>query len=163
MPSLYAMMDEDMDEFKEEIAKLREENKQLQKQRYDLYMDIARLVEENEQLQKDNKEYIRGLDLRRAEVQSWKSDVRELREQNCKLEKINKQLKDDLVELKEIGDYQEGRIKELDKENQQLEIELKGMEQLLRSYRKTIEHDAKLLSDATANGYLPPLEGWKEI
>ena len=133
------MMDEDMDELKKEIAKLREENKQLKK---------------------DNKEYIRGLDLRRTEVQSWKSDVRELREQNCKLEKINKQLKDNLVELKEIGDYQEGRIKELDKENQQLKIELKGMEQLLRSYRKTIKHDAKLLADATKNGYLPPLEDW---
>lgn len=42
-----------------------------------------------------------------------------------------------------------------------LENELKGMRELLKSYRKTIEHDAELLADATKNGYFPPLEDWK--
>lgn len=50
------------------------------------------IMDKNAQLKKDNKEYIRGLDLRRAECQSWASDVRELREQNCQLEKENGQL-----------------------------------------------------------------------
>ena len=36
----------------------------------------------------------------------------------------NEQLKKALVELKEIGDYQEGRIKELSDENDQLKEEL---------------------------------------
>lgn len=52
----------------------------------------------------------------------------------------------------------------LNKQHEQiikLENELKGMEELLRSYRKTVEHDAELLADATRNGYLPPLENWK--
>lgn len=51
------------------------------------------LMDENEQLKKENKEYIRGLELKKAECQSWASDVRELREQNCQLEKENKELK----------------------------------------------------------------------
>lgn len=49
----------------------------------------------------------------------------------------------------------------LEKENEQLKSELRGMEELLKSYRKTIKHDAELLADATKNGYLPPLEDWK--
>lgn len=35
------------------LNKLYEENEQLKKQRYDLYMDIARLVKENEQLKEE--------------------------------------------------------------------------------------------------------------
>ena len=60
--------------------------------------------------------------------------------------------------------YLQNRLDDLvcvKKENEQLKYELKGMEELLKSYRKTIEHDAKLLADATKNGYLPPLEDWK--
>ena len=49
----------------------------------------------------------------------------------------------------------------LEKENEQLKSELRGMQELLKSYRKTIKHDAELLADATKNGYLPPLEDWK--
>ena len=52
---------------------------------------------------------------------------------------------------------------QLKEENQALKNELNGMEQLLQSYRKTIKHDAELLSDATKNGYLPPLEDWREL
>ena len=55
----------------------------------------------------------------------------------------------------------EKRLIELLKENEQLKSELQGMEELLKSYRKTIKHDAGLLADATKNGYLPPLEDWK--
>lgn len=47
----------------------------------------------------------------------------------------------------------------LNDENEQLKTELKGMEELLNSYRKTIKHDAELLADATKNGYLPPIKG----
>lgn len=62
------------------------------------------IMDENAQLKKENKEYIRGLDLRRAESQSWAIDVHELREQNCKLEKSCKQLKtiiEDFVKISE--------------------------------------------------------------
>lgn len=44
-----------------------------------------------------------------------------------------------------------------------LKLELHSTEQLLRSYRKTVKHDAELLADATRNGYLPPLDGWQEV
>ena len=43
-------------------------------------------------------------------------------------------------------------------ENEQLKQELRGMNELLKSYRKTIKHDAELLADATRNGYLPPVD-----
>ena len=48
-------------------------------------------------------------------------------------------------------------------ENEQLKFEIEGMKELLKSYRKTIKHDAELLADATKNGYLPPSETWKEV
>ena len=47
---------------------------------------------------------------------------------------------------------------EIVKENEQLKQELRGMNELLESYRETIKHDAELLADATRNGYLPPLD-----
>ena len=46
----------------------------------------------------------------------------------------NEQLKEALVELKEIGDYQEGRIKELNDENEQLESELEKVVEVCRKY-----------------------------
>ena len=55
------------------------------------------------------------------------------------------------------------KLNELYQENEQLKFEIKGIEDLLRSYQKTVRHDAKLLADATSNGYLPPLEEWREI
>ena len=61
-------------------------------------------ADENEQLKKDNKEYIRGLDLSKATSQSWASDVRELREQNCQLEKENEQLKKQIERIDFILD-----------------------------------------------------------
>lgn len=66
-------------------------------------------------------------------------------------------------EINKIEDSFDKEILELEKKNMMLEQELKGMEELLQSYRGTIEHDAKLLADATRNGYLPPLEDWKEV
>ena len=55
--------------------------------------ELNELVEENERLKSDNKEYIKGLEKAKATSQSWASDVRELREQNCQLERENEQLK----------------------------------------------------------------------
>lgn len=52
---------------------------------------------------------------------------------------------------------------DLKKENEQLRQELQGMKELLKSYRKTIKHDAELLADATKNGYLPPLDDFKMV
>ena len=49
------------------------------------------------------------------------------------LEEESGQLKQALVELKEIGDYQEGRIKELSDENEQLK---KEVENNIASYKK---------------------------
>ena len=46
----------------------------------------------------------------------------------------NEEFKKALVELKEIGDYQEGRIKELSDENEQLESELKKIVEVCRKY-----------------------------
>lgn len=57
---------------------------------------LNEIMDKNVQLKRENKEYIRGLELRKAECQSWASDVRELREQNYQLEKENKRLKEDL-------------------------------------------------------------------
>ncbi len=48
--------------------------------------------------------------------------------------------------------------KKLIEKNEQLKQELRGMDELLKSYRETIKHDAELLADATRNGYLPPLD-----
>lgn len=49
-------------------------------------------------------------------------------------------------------------INSLQRENEQLQQELREMDKLLKSYRETIKHDAELLADATRNGYLPPLD-----
>ena len=43
----------------------------------------------------------------------------------------NEQLKSALKELREIGDYQQGRIEELDKENEELEEQLKNLRKLV--------------------------------
>ena len=89
---------------------------------------LNNLNDENEQLRKDNKEYIRGLDLSKATSQSWASDVRELREQNCRLEKQNEQLKRKIERERNATHKQYEKweneafekITELEKENEQL-------------------------------------------
>ena len=65
----------------------------------------------------------------------------------------------------EISEKQElmKQIVELKEENDRLNMELKGIMELLKSYQKTVRHDAKLLADATKKGYLPPLEDWEEL
>lgn len=73
---------------------------------------ISDLECKNEQLKKDNKEYIRGLNLRKVELQSWKSDVRELREQNCRLEKENEQLKQKLLSKEDIIQQMKIKLKD---------------------------------------------------
>ena len=54
------------------------------------------------------------------------------------------------------------KIQSLEKENEQLKTRLRGMNELLQSYQKTIKHDAELLVDASKNSYLPLLDdyGW---
>ena len=79
-------------------------------------------------------------------------------------EQLKSKLFDTELELehsKESNDDAYYELTQVKKENERLKTELKGMEELLKSYRKTIEHDAKLLADATKNDYLPPLEDWK--
>lgn len=67
----------------------------------------------------------------------------------------NQKIVDELNKL----DFENKRLRE---ENEQLKRELRGMNELLQSYQKTIKHDAELLADASKNGYLPPLDdyGW---
>ena len=84
-----------------------------------ILLEKEELQKENEQLKSDNKEYIKGLEKAKATSQSWASDVRALREQNCQLEKENEQLKSDLKEVHEICAYYEHRIKELNGDDEE--------------------------------------------
>ena len=76
------------------------------------------LHEENVKLQARNKYLERKIQRERNSYQKqhekWENEI----------QKENEQLKEALIELKEIGDYQEGRIKELSDENDQLREEL---------------------------------------
>ena len=74
----------------------------------------------------------------------YKYDVKHLKEENEQLEKGK------MGALSLLGE-------EIDK-NEQLQQELRGMDELLKSYRETIKHNTELLADATRNGYLPPLD-----
>ena len=70
----------------QKLNKLNNENKQLKKQRYDLYMDIARLVKENGQLIDEAEEY-RKLSLK------FDNRNKDLIAENALLEKENQELK----------------------------------------------------------------------
>ena len=70
------------------------------------------------------------------------------------VEKIGKLIVEN-EQLKSTNMEYEDACGRLEEENEQLKTELRGMEELLKSYRKTIEHNAELLADATKNGYLP--------
>ena len=55
----------------------------------------------------------------------WETiEVQSIIDENARLKTENEEFKKALMELKEIGDYQEGRIKELSDENEQLQEEL---------------------------------------
>ena len=55
----------------------------------------------------------------------WETiEVQSIIDENARLKTENEEFKKALMELKEIGDYQEGRIKELSDENDQLQEEL---------------------------------------
>ena len=55
----------------------------------------------------------------------WETiEVQSIIDENARLRTENEEFKKALMELKEIGDYQEGRIKELSDENDQLKEEL---------------------------------------
>lgn len=77
------------------------------------------------------------------------------------LHKENEELKAEVYILQD--DILNKRVRNLREENKQLKSEIDGFEELLKSYRKTIEHDAELLADASKKGYLPPLENWREL
>ena len=124
----------------------------------DLLDELNRLSDENEELKSDNKEYIHGLDLSKATSQSWASDVRELREQNCQLEKENEQLQSRIQYLEakiqrernattkqhlKWSDEAEERITELEKENEQLKSEINMLKTTIarnESYIKRLTH-----------------------
>ena len=63
------------------------------------------------------------------------------------IQKENEQLKEALIELKEIGDYQEGRIKELNDENEHLESELGKVVEVCRKYGIYKEELQHVLAD----------------
>ena len=111
-----------------------------------LYAKYSYLKNENEQLKSDNKEYIKGLDLAKATSQSWASVVRELREENCRLEKKNERL------IKKIkrerasttkqhlkwSDEAEEIINDLRKENEELKEEIKDFQDLLSNKEEVL-------------------------
>ena len=78
-----------------------------------ILLEKEELQKENEQLKSDNKEYIKGLEKAKATSQSWASDVRALREQNCQLEKENEQLKQEINMLKVTIGRNEAYINQL--------------------------------------------------
>lgn len=83
-----------------------------------------------------------------------------IRKQDIEIQSLNLHI-EKLVDGDEISQLlmREYEISDaLEKENKQLKQELRGMDELLKSYRETIKHDAELLADATRNGYLPPLD-----
>lgn len=90
---------------------------------------------------------------------SWllQKEIDELFNENRHLKIENKILEENEEEFYELKE----KYGQLEKENEQLRQELQGMNELLKSYRKTIKHDAELLADATRNGYLPPLDDIK--
>ena len=86
------------------------------------------IVEENVKLKSRNKYLERKIDRERNSYQKqhekWEKEI----------QKENEEFKKALVELKEIGDYQEGRIKELNDENEHLESELEKVVEVCRKY-----------------------------
>ena len=64
----------------------------------------------------------------------WLTESHKIVDLINKLNDENEEFKKALMELKEIGDYQEGRIKELSDENEQLESELKKIVEVCRKY-----------------------------
>ena len=86
------------------------------------------LHEENVKLQARNKYLATKIQRERnihvKEHEKWEKEI----------QKENEQLKKALVELREIGDYQEGRIKELNDENEHLESELEKVVEVCRKY-----------------------------
>ena len=86
------------------------------------------LHEENVKLRARNKYLATKIQRERMSYQKqhekWEKEI----------QKENEQLKKALVELREIGDYQEGRIKELNDENEHLEFELEKVVEVCRKY-----------------------------
>lgn len=105
---------------------------------------LNEIMDKNAQLKKENKEYIRGLELKKAECQSWASDVRELREQNCQLEKEIKQLKSDNRLLYSRNTDLKRKNELYDAENEQLKSKNKIL-------KEDLEHCANQFTDDGKN------------
>ncbi len=65
------------------------------------------------------------------EVKQLTKKVNQQKHEISRLIDINNKLKTKLIELKEIGDYQADRIKELTEENEQLEEQLRNLRRLV--------------------------------
>ena len=92
--------------------------------------------------------------------------VDRLNKQHETIQQSRKELSDyscTIIQLQDKVNVREALLKQLEDENEQLKSEIDGIEELLKSYRKTIKHDAELLADASKKGYLPPLENWREL
>ena len=107
--------------------------------------NVKRFTWKTEKLQHSEDEVLMVVDNANEE---WKGHILNV------VDKLN-ELNDERMMYKTTIDK---RIVELEEENEQLKQELRGMNELLKSYRETIKHDAELLADATRNGYLPPLD-----
>lgn len=89
------------------------------------------------------------------------ADFMDFVEEVCK---ENEQLKQEIENgMESFKRIQRCHTLTLVEENEQLKSEINGLEELLKSYRKTIKHDAELLADASKKGYLPPLKNWREL
>lgn len=90
------------------------------------------LNEENVKLRARNKYLAMKIQRERnihvKEHEKWEEEI----------QKENQQLKEALIELKEIGDYQEGRIKELSDENEHLEKQLSHIQYRFFEYRNKV-------------------------
>lgn len=99
-------------------------------------------------------------------VKATVEDYTDLKQSFDLIDKENEQLKKQIGNLEHTKDFCAevcADCERLEKENEQLKSEINGLEELLKSYRKTIKHDAELLADASKKGYLPPLRNWKEL
>ena len=77
--------------------------------------------------------------------------VDRLNKQHETIQQSRKELSDyscTIIQLQDKVNVREALLKQLEDENEQLKSEIDGIEELLKSYRKTIKHDAELLADA---------------
>ena len=125
--------------------------------RYELNFDEDKV---NDVLDKDGASYdLKGCcKIMNGQQKTIKKQGIEIQSLNLHIEKL---VGGDEISQLLMREYE--RSDGLEKENERLKQELRGMGELLKSYRKTIKHDAELLADASKNGYLPPLNDYVSI